>query len=230
MRKTPTKTGGLSLKVFLVWSLLWHAAQLVLFTTVFEIAPPGDGPGVIQNQVVQIENIQHQNLPFIKPTMLDAATAVNQFQEPAFKRLSYAEPILIAKSGSPKVSKRVKPGYVARREERRLNIPLLKLIEPEVKSKVVPFSFSQVLKKRKLKYAPPLPPYPESLRRRSVSAKLTLNLMVSESGRVYSVSIKSSSGDFRADLIAKNYAKELRFEASSQTHQGDMHWEFKLEE
>lgn len=219
----------LSLKFFLVISILWHVLQFVIFSTLFKVDLTGSQAGAAQTlQISSIVPIKSVEVLNNEPSIRFKNVQPNQVKEAQFLVFQHKDFAVEPKTYE---TERVKSFYRINRDS-SFEKHTKKLVLPnvtELKSqKDAPFTFKGAIQRRKLISAPPLPSYPKWALIAGVELKLILTLQVNAQGRVHIVYVKESSGDGKTDQIAVHYAEKLQFEPSMQRSKGDMLWEFKL--
>ena len=206
-------------------SCAWHVLHIFFFDLCFELVSPAQAGGrgrevlavevLLQNDAPQVA----VNSPWKLPSIDETFKAPDP---PLFTKLPTAP-------DWPGVS-RLRPGTRVGVSPLRPGTPS----PPEAADAQVgttdssPLIFSSSLQRRKLLFAPPLPPYPEWAEREGLDLILELELEVSPQGSVVHTRTLRSCGDFETDDLARRYAEKMLFEASDSIDRGQLQWEFKL--
>lgn len=211
-----------NLSFFIALSILWHGLLLLLFSTVFKISQPviGDRQSTLP-LTATIASLQTEVFPLSREKPEEAAEERSDVLE------EMTQEALVQPLSKPRLlqRKRVRPDKSVKKVfENDMPVELSR-----ESSSLLPFHFGEQLQKRRVIYKPTLPAYPESARNIGLNLNLKLVLLVDRDGKVLAIDVKKSSGDSKTDDVARRYASELVFEASTEQSRGIMVWEFRLE-
>ncbi len=209
---------------FILLSLLWHGAQILLISasSLPEPSPidnhtnaihisfaktPAESPALEPNEI-PVSNTVTSPPSFSVPTRLPTSPSLRQ---------DYS----IANKESP-----LQP-FFSRNTKK--TIPSTVLSATNSTGSVIPNFISGQLKKRSLVYQPPLPPYPVWAARAGLEPKALIALNVDTNGVVIQCNLLRGTGDLDTDLTILTFTKQMRFTPAPENTEGRVEWEFILE-
>lgn len=232
-----------SLRVFILWSLLWHGLQAFLFLVVFRVDNPrliqeGAGshlvaqvllPEASMPSIIQSESLSDSDLmsresalepdeavPWEESFRWSSLPSLVERQKPKSDEAALKRP----KLSSPEIQNHTRP--LVSDSEVSTRVDVRKKVES-------PFLMSGDVRLRRIVQSSTLPEYPEWALVAAVELSCRVALSVDESGRPYQVYIEESSGDSQTDLAVMEYVEALRFEPSLSESRGSIEWVFALE-
>lgn len=220
-RVEPTRPFPLA--IFILASVVWHALQVVLFNTVFEIRDPIIVKGSIEPVSVQIV-AKRPDLSMFEWEETGSSPSNEEIQEAVvLPERNVPSPSLTGKD----MHERIRRSGPQRKEERA------PARSPDagvhaVRGERQPFMLKGDVAERRVIFTPKLPGYPEWALRAAVELKLLVAFKVDERGVPYQVVVSEGSGDSQTDLTVIVFVEGMRFEPSLSRNTGSMEWEFRL--